>query len=345
MPVEKVTLEGAILDNGFASYLREQGEPAISVSQVRDIVSKANENGYDLEIDLTTPGGMVDEAYAIISAFQELQTNVTLNVKGLVASAGTIIASSFGNVKMYEPSTYMIHEVGNFLYGTYQTQDLKKLLAVHDNDTKQILSLYEKKTGQSKEKLQDMLTSESWLTPDEALENGFVDEVVAVKLNSNVELPQVDYKSMMTAQIEKVNSAFKAYSENKGESQVPDKNELVENKVVAEPTKDNAEVTVTTDEVVENAEVVESTDTQIVNTLSEIMKSLNALNEKLDSNIASNNVAETTDEVVDEVAETTTNVVKETNNEVVIERVEATETAKATNTVAKNRFGFAIPTK
>lgn len=348
MPVEKVTLEGAILDNGYANYLREYGEPAISIGQVREIVANANASGNDLEIDLTTPGGMVDEAFAIVSEFQNLQTHATLNIKGLVASAGTIIASTFDDVRMFEPSNYMIHEISNFMFGQYQTQDLKKMLASQESSTKQVLKLYAQKTGQSVEKLQEMLTNEAWLSPDEALDNGFVNEVVAVKLNSNMELPQIDYKEMFKKQINSVNERYKEYMELKGEPKLPDKNELEENKVV-EPATDEA---TTTAEVTENAETAEpSVDfmEKMSKALDGIMANLETLNAKFDSvKEETKEVSENLDEVtekVEDVTEKAVNVVKETNSEVVIERVEASETAKATNAVAKNRFGFAIPTK
>lgn len=90
-------------------------------------------------------------------------------------SAGTIIAAAGDHVSMSNHGYYMIHNPWSVSMGdSKDMQATAEILSKIEND---LVSIYFKKTGIDKEEIREMMNAETWLTSEEALEMGFVDEL------------------------------------------------------------------------------------------------------------------------------------------------------------------------
>lgn len=124
---------------------------------------------------ITTHGGLVHAAFAIVDTIRSLRVPVHTIVSGYVASAGTLI--SLAGAKRYiTPNSFMmIHEIRSGFWGRYSDARIE-----YENVTKlmdHVISYYLDKTKLTKERLTEMLRIDNDLTAKEAHELGLVDEI------------------------------------------------------------------------------------------------------------------------------------------------------------------------
>lgn len=136
----------------------------------------ANVQGGQVQIDIKSTGGDVFEAFAIYDAIRAIKARVTVRIIGASASAATIIAAAGDKVLITENSRYLVHEAQTFVQGSKdQLADSLELLESIDN---QILDIYVKRTGKDRNVLAELMKKEKYMTAQEALEWGFVDEII-----------------------------------------------------------------------------------------------------------------------------------------------------------------------
>lgn len=137
----------------------------------------------DIVIKLNSPGGDVFEGIEIYNYLKGHEANVTVEVTGLAASAATFITAGADKVIMNIGTSLMIHEASTFAWGN--KKDIQKALNALETIDDSILSIYENRTGQTKEQLTEWLDEEKWFTADEAVEYGFADLVNKKESESN----------------------------------------------------------------------------------------------------------------------------------------------------------------
>jgi len=130
-----------------------------------------------LEIDINSPGGDPVEAFAIHDEIKNMKARVTVNIIGVAASAATIIAAAADRVTITENSRYLVHESSMSLQG--KKDDIKDgAQMLHDIDN-QMIGVYVKRTGKSALELESLMKKDTFLSATEALEWGFVDEIIS----------------------------------------------------------------------------------------------------------------------------------------------------------------------
>nr|WLJ26378.1 MAG: putative ATP dependent Clp protease [Firmicutes phage HS18] len=134
-------------------------------------------DGQDVDIEINSPGGYIYPASEIYTALMQHKGNVNITITGRAASAASVIAMAGTKVTMSPTAQMMIHNVSASGAGDYRdfehyAEQLKK-----SNDT--IANAYMIKTGKTREEILKLMDHETWFTPDEALENGFIDEILS----------------------------------------------------------------------------------------------------------------------------------------------------------------------
>jgi ATP-dependent Clp protease, protease subunit len=138
----------------------------------------------NLTVELKSNGGDLLEAFAIHDAIKNLSSRVTVKIVGASASAATVIASGADIIEISENSRYLVHNAMTFVQGNKEElKDAYDQLASMDN---QILNIYVKRTGKSKEVLSELMQQEKWLTAEDALEWGFVDKIILNKIENKM---------------------------------------------------------------------------------------------------------------------------------------------------------------
>ncbi len=136
-------------------------------------------NGKSITLRINSPGGDVFEAQAIYNLLKSYKGKISAHIDGICASAATLVACAAEKITMPTNSLFMIHNPACFLMDGYEAGDLRKTADMLDSVKDCILNVYLAKTkGKVSEKaIRKMMDEETWMTSEEALAHGFVDEV------------------------------------------------------------------------------------------------------------------------------------------------------------------------
>lgn len=130
----------------------------------------------DIDIYINSPGGDVFEATAIHSTLITHQANIHIHIDGHAASAATRIAMAGNTIEMAESGFYMIHNA--WTLGMGNSGDFRKTADLLDKVDTTIVTDYTKNTGQVEQKIRDWMAAETWFTAAEALEYGFINNII-----------------------------------------------------------------------------------------------------------------------------------------------------------------------
>lgn len=140
----------------------------------------AQDSTKDIYLYINTPGGSVSAGLAIVDTMNFIKSDVQTIVMGIAASMGTIIASSGTKGKrfMLPHAEYMIHQpMGGTGGGTQQTD--MAIAAEHLLKTRRTLEkILAENSGQSMEKVHADAECDNWMTAQETLDYGFIDEIM-----------------------------------------------------------------------------------------------------------------------------------------------------------------------
>ena len=145
----------------------------------------AQDNTKDIYLYVNTPGGSVSAGLAIVGTMNFIKSDVQTIVMGVAASMGTIIASSGAKGKrfMLPNAEYLIHQpMGGAGSGTQQTD--MAIVAEHLLRTRNTLEkILAENSGKSVEQIHKDAERDYWMSAQETLEYGFIDEIME---NSNL---------------------------------------------------------------------------------------------------------------------------------------------------------------
>lgn len=139
-----------------------------------------------VNVRVSSLGGSVDDALDIRQQFLD-HGNVTCYLYGYVASAATILATGAKKTCMSRYAFYLIHKVSNWVdaWGNYNADQIQQLIDdlkanKLENDKMDLVlaNLYANKCKKKVDDILPILKEGRWLTAQEALEYGFIDEIV-----------------------------------------------------------------------------------------------------------------------------------------------------------------------
>jgi ATP-dependent Clp protease protease subunit len=129
----------------------------------------------DLNVYINSGGGDVFAGQAIYSMLKRHNATVNVYVDGLAASIASIIAMAGDKVIMPKNAMLMVHNP--WTGGMGNANDFRKLADDLDKIGESLIAVYQDKTGMDKEKIIELLDAETWMTAEEAVANGFADEI------------------------------------------------------------------------------------------------------------------------------------------------------------------------
>lgn len=179
-----------------------------------DLVREALEDVTDdIVIKLNSNGGDVFQGIEIYNYLKDHPSEITVEVTGVAASAATFIVAGANKSIMNTGTSFMIHEASSFAWGN--KAELKKVLNALETIDDSILSIYEAKTGQTKDQLNEWMESEKWFTAEEAVKYGFADEVKEKKKDV---MDQIDIAALINQSVAEAMKQFAAQAKNKVET-------------------------------------------------------------------------------------------------------------------------------
>lgn len=134
-------------------------------------------NVSEIDVHINSSGGNVFEGHAIYNMLKMHKAKINIYIDALAASIASVIAMSGDTIFMHKNSFLMIHNswivtVGN----AKELRDTADLLDKTDEASNQ--AYLDRALNISEEELKELLDAETWLTASEALEKGFIDEIL-----------------------------------------------------------------------------------------------------------------------------------------------------------------------
>lgn len=142
---------------------------------VGDFLAEVRKVEGPVNLHLNSPGGDVFDGMAVYAALKRREEPTTVIVDGLAASIASVIALGADKVVMAPKAKMMIHDGWTAAAGN--AQDFKKLVALLDDTSNTIASVYADKAGGGVEFWRERMQAETWYSADEALAAGLIDEI------------------------------------------------------------------------------------------------------------------------------------------------------------------------
>lgn len=159
------------------------GEDSISFSDIQYFIDWMPSDDNRIDVEIHSCGGDCTEGYAIYDALRASGKEISCKVVGTCASMATVIllAAPAERRTAYEHASLCIHNPyadGALLKGKVTPERLESIAADLRAEKEKMLSLYVERTGQAREVLEAQMESDSWFTPEKAIELGFISSIV-----------------------------------------------------------------------------------------------------------------------------------------------------------------------
>lgn len=168
----KINVKGAVVSNDDADIYDWLGYDYVSPNQVESALNDADD---DIVVNVASGGGSVFAASEIYTMLKAYSGKVVVNIQGLAASAASVIAMAGDEVNMSPTSQMMIHKASTISMGN--ADDLNHDSKMLDVTDQSIVNAYEAKTGMSRDDILKMMSNETWMTAQDAVDKGFADNV------------------------------------------------------------------------------------------------------------------------------------------------------------------------
>jgi len=156
---------------GAPSFFNEH---AVSAKQFIEELKALPESTTSIAVHINSPGGDAFDAVAIANALRDQIAKgrtVDTFVDGLAASAATIVAMAGSTVTMADNALFMVHNPFSLEFGT--ADDMRKTAEALDAVRDTIVATYQWHSPLDAAALSELMTAETWMDADEAIENGF----------------------------------------------------------------------------------------------------------------------------------------------------------------------------
>ena len=138
----------------------------------------------EIVVRINSGGGEVTAANVISVAIQEARNRgrkISCKIDGMCASAAVQIALSCSPVVIHQSAYMMIHNPMAFMFGYYNSNELKESMSFLDSIKKGIMNTYTSKTGLSETKISHMMDATTYMDGKEAVNLGFADSLMFVE--------------------------------------------------------------------------------------------------------------------------------------------------------------------
>lgn len=166
-----INIYGPVVDSSWWN------EGVVTPKQVQDALQSAG-NVSQINVHINSPGGSVFAGQAIHNMLKQHPANITVYIDGLAASIASIIAMAGNKIIMPPGSMMMIHNPLVSMYGSYMANEMRETADFLDKIKESLVATYtSRQTKKSKDEIVALMDATTWFTAQDAVDNGFADEV------------------------------------------------------------------------------------------------------------------------------------------------------------------------
>jgi len=172
----EITLYGDVMSQVPIDWWTGEPEPGLFITPegfMEDLAVVKDKS--HINVKLNSCGGDLYTGIAIHNALKALNGTVNIIVEGIAASAASVIMCAGDTVTVYPGSLVMIHGVSVLLWDWLNIPDMKQLIKGMDASERAVAEIYNAKSGLDVDTLRSMMTKETWMTGQEAVDKGFAD--------------------------------------------------------------------------------------------------------------------------------------------------------------------------
>lgn len=176
--IKKINVKGTIVSNNdawiYELFEMEHTSPKMIDEKIEEL------NGEQTIIEINSGGGSVFAGSEIYTKLKKL--NLDVEIVGLAGSAASVIAMAGKRVSISPTAQIMIHNASTIAIGDKEElNDVSEFLNSIDTG---IANAYQEKTKLSVEEILKMMSKETWLNAQKAVEKGFADEVMFAEVDA-----------------------------------------------------------------------------------------------------------------------------------------------------------------
>lgn len=177
----EIRLDGMIVADDMKDIYEWFGYQVIAPKDVYSVLD--NLNGDPVTIKINSCGGSYFAGAEIYAELKAYKGDVKIIVTGLAASAASVIAMA-GKCIMYPTAQLMIHNASSDECGDYRAMEHRAEVLRQVN--KSIVAAYITKSPDlGEDAIKEMMNDETWLTAQDALDYGLIDEIADAPQNFN----------------------------------------------------------------------------------------------------------------------------------------------------------------
>ena len=175
----EITMYGDVCAQQPVDWWTGEPEPGMYITPegFLEDLAQVKDKG-QITIKLNSCGGDLYTGIAIHNALKGLKGHKTVIVEGIAASAASVIACAGDDVQVYPGSMIMIHGVAGAFRDYMTIGDLKQAIKGFDAAEQAIAEIYHAKTGTDTETLRSMMTKETWMVGQTAVDKGFANTLL-----------------------------------------------------------------------------------------------------------------------------------------------------------------------
>jgi ATP-dependent protease ClpP protease subunit len=137
-------------------------------------------------VRINSIGGSVFEGFAIFNALARHSAQIVVEIDALAASAASLVAMAGDRIRIASNAMMMIHRAWVIVAGN--KRELQHVIGILERVDDNLADTYAARTKKPKAKIEQLLDAETWFTAEEAVKEGFADQITAA-VNASAYVP------------------------------------------------------------------------------------------------------------------------------------------------------------
>ncbi len=166
----KIEIKGPIVTNTAGEFYQWLGWEAAYPKLLQQELNKAN--GGDVIIEVNSNGGVATSGFEMYKIIKDYPGRVTVHLINAMSAASLVVCAG-DEVLTSDAAILMIHNTRCYTEGDYRDMHMSGDALEAFNQG--IINVYVRRTGKSRDELQSLMDNDTFMSPEMAIEYGFVD--------------------------------------------------------------------------------------------------------------------------------------------------------------------------